>query len=68
MITRVLVGGGTGFLGTALRNALRQEGYEVTVLSRSLPRNESNTKDRFITFKEIENNGLPQFDAIIHLR
>ena len=68
MVSRVLVGGGTGFLGTALRNALRREGCEVTVLSRSLPSNVANTKDRFITFEEIENNGLPQYDVILHLR
>ena len=34
MPVKVLVSGGTGFLGTALVRALRQQGHDVTILSR----------------------------------
>ena len=37
MAKRAVLGGGTGFLGTALRTALEADGYEVSVIGRSGP-------------------------------
>lgn len=37
MAKRAVLGGGTGFLGTALKDALEADGYEVAVIGRSGP-------------------------------
>ena len=38
---KILIAGGTGFLGSALADSLRASGHEVWVLTRQLPRNAS---------------------------
>ncbi len=58
----VLVTGGTGFIGQALVPALRGEGYEVTVLSRS--RNEQSDGLRYVT--ALDTVPMP-VDAVINL-
>jgi len=35
---KVLIAGGTGFLGTALRNSLQQDKHEVLILTRQVPK------------------------------
>ncbi|XP_065555011.1 epimerase family protein SDR39U1 [Lathamus discolor] len=57
---RVLVGGGTGFVGTALTQLLRSRGHEVTHVSRRAGR------DR-ISWEQLSRSGLPQCDAVVNL-
>lgn len=38
---KVLIAGGSGFLGTALRNSLLKDGHDVFILARRAPRNPS---------------------------
>ncbi|XP_030831872.1 epimerase family protein SDR39U1 [Strongylocentrotus purpuratus] len=56
----VLIGGGTGFIGTALRKQLEVKGHKALLVSRSPG------KDR-VTWDEVKNNGLPQCDAVVNL-
>ncbi|XP_036306360.1 epimerase family protein SDR39U1 isoform X2 [Pipistrellus kuhlii] len=57
---RVLVGGGTGFIGTALRQLLKAKGHEVTLVSRK-------PGPGRITWDELATSGLPRCDAAINL-
>ncbi|KYO36120.1 epimerase family protein SDR39U1 [Alligator mississippiensis] len=57
---RVVVGGGTGFVGTALTQLLRSRGHEVTHVSRYAG------KDR-ISWDELSCSGLPRCDAAVNL-
>ncbi|XP_068023660.1 epimerase family protein SDR39U1 isoform X2 [Melanerpes formicivorus] len=57
---RVLVGGGTGFVGSALTQLLRGRGHEVTHVSRRAGR------DR-ISWEELSRSGLPLCDAVVNL-
>ncbi|XP_073166228.1 epimerase family protein SDR39U1 isoform X3 [Lepidochelys kempii] len=57
---RVLVGGGTGFVGGALTQLLRSRGHEVTHVSRHLG------PDR-ISWDELARSGLPPCDAAVNL-
>nr|XP_035970645.1 epimerase family protein SDR39U1 isoform X4 [Halichoerus grypus] len=57
---RVLVGGGTGFIGTALTQLLKARGHEVTLVSRKPG------PDR-ITWDELAESGLPRCDAAVNL-
>ena len=60
---RILIGGGSGFLGQALAASLRSQGHEVKIISR--------TRDpRFIdlTWDDIKRDGVPQgTDVVINL-
>jgi uncharacterized protein len=56
----VIIGGGSGFIGTALTKALRERGDRVTLISRSSGQNR-------ITWDELEKNGLPECDAVVNL-
>lgn len=56
----VLIGGGSGFIGTELTRVLRARGDRVTVVSR-FP-----GADR-MTWQEVKANGLPQCDVVINL-
>src|SRR5690606_4224518 len=38
---KILIAGATGLIGTALRDALKEKGYEMLFVSRSEPRNEN---------------------------
>ncbi|XP_032773387.1 epimerase family protein SDR39U1 isoform X2 [Rattus rattus] len=57
---RVLVGGGTGFIGTALTQLLKTKGHEVKLVSRQPG------PDR-ITWTELSGSGLPHCDVVINL-
>nr|CAG4650214.1 EOG090X07KR [Sida crystallina] len=57
----VVVGGGTGFIGTALCNILRKTGYDVVVVSR-VP------GPYCVTWGELETTGLPRSTvAVVNL-
>jgi uncharacterized protein len=57
---RVLIGGGSGFIGSALTASLRERGDEVTWISRTpgLGR---------VTWDDLGRNGLPPCDAVVNL-
>lgn len=57
---RVLVGGGTGFIGRALVEALKRKGHEVTIISRSQAPGK-------ITWSEIAKLPLPECEAVVNL-
>ncbi|KAF6132749.1 short chain dehydrogenase/reductase family 39U member 1 [Phyllostomus discolor] len=57
---RVLVGGGTGFIGTALIHLLKARGHEVTLVSRK-------PGPGRITWDELATSGLPSCDAAVNL-
>ena len=58
---KVLIGGGTGFIGRNLHKILKSRGHTVTLISRNPGR------DR-VTWKELENeNSLPECDAVVNL-
>lgn len=56
----VVIGGGSGFIGTALTRALRARGDRVTLISRTPG------PDR-ITWAELAKSGLPACDAVVNL-
>ncbi|XP_063074544.1 epimerase family protein SDR39U1 [Engraulis encrasicolus] len=57
---RVLIGGGTGFVGRELTKLLRQKGHEVTVISRQAGPGK-------ITWADVESGGLPPCDGAVNL-
>ena len=58
---RVLIGGGSGFIGRHLRSALQGRGHDVTVISRT-------TGPGRITWSELESNArLPACDAVVNV-
>nr|XP_045010365.1 epimerase family protein SDR39U1 isoform X3 [Jaculus jaculus] len=57
---RVLVGGGTGFIGTALSQLLKAKGHKVTLVSRQ-------PGPGRITWNELTRSGLPICDVVINL-
>uniref|UniRef100_A0A8C5L3Z3 Short chain dehydrogenase/reductase family 39U, member 1 n=1 Tax=Jaculus jaculus TaxID=51337 RepID=A0A8C5L3Z3_JACJA len=57
---RVLVGGGTGFIGTALSQLLKAKGHKVTLVSRQ-------PGPGRITWNELTGSGLPICDVVINL-
>ncbi|XP_051836527.1 epimerase family protein SDR39U1 isoform X2 [Antechinus flavipes] len=57
---KVLIGGGTGFIGRALTHLLHSRGHEVTVVSRQPGANR-------ITWNELTNFGLPPCEAVVNL-
>jgi uncharacterized protein (TIGR01777 family) len=56
----ILIGGGSGFIGTALANQLRKRGDKVTLISRT-PGPER------ITWEDISRGNIPICDAVINL-
>jgi uncharacterized protein len=56
----VLIGGGSGFIGSALKNALLARGDRVTLISRTAG------PDR-ITWDDLVASGLPACDAVVNL-
>lgn len=56
----VVIGGGSGFIGSALTEALRARGDRVTWISRTPG------QDR-ITWDELARDGLPRCDAVVNL-
>uniref|UniRef100_A0A131YFC2 Nucleoside diphosphate sugar epimerase n=1 Tax=Rhipicephalus appendiculatus TaxID=34631 RepID=A0A131YFC2_RHIAP len=59
-IERVVIGGGTGFIGTALRNALSKLGYDVMIVSRKPGAN-------VLTWTDVAEKGLPECAAVFSL-
>lgn len=57
---RVVVGGGSGFVGRELTRLLRSKGHEVTVISRQPGPGK-------ITWRDLESNGLPSCDSAVNL-
>ncbi|XP_047224115.1 epimerase family protein SDR39U1 [Girardinichthys multiradiatus] len=57
---RVLIGGGSGFVGRELTRLLRDKGHEVTVISRQ-------PGPGRITWGELESRGLPPCDGAVNL-
>ncbi|XP_028616153.1 LOW QUALITY PROTEIN: epimerase family protein SDR39U1-like [Grammomys surdaster] len=57
---RVLIGGGTGFIGTALTRLLKARGHEVKLVSRQ-------PGPGPITWGELSKSGLPLCDVVINL-
>ena len=72
---RILIGGGTGFVGTALATSLRRKGHDVKIVSRYLRpsakdftwQNVLDPKGGDFTWDDIERDGLPATDAVINL-
>jgi uncharacterized protein len=56
----VVIGGGSGFIGSALTKALRDRGDRVTLISRSSGENR-------ITWEDLAEKGLPECDAVVNL-
>jgi len=60
-LKNVLIGGGSGFIGTKLTNVLKTSGYNVTIISR-MPGAQR------ITWLDIEKNGIPKnTKAVVNL-
>ncbi|KAF4089413.1 hypothetical protein AMELA_G00066120 [Ameiurus melas] len=57
---RVLIGGGSGFVGRELTKLLKVKGHEVTVISRQ-------PGPGRITWTDLESAGLPVCDAVVNL-
>jgi hypothetical protein len=57
---RVLIGGGSGFIGSALAQRLRARGDEVTLISRT-------PGPGRITWREVERGAVPPCDVVINL-
>ncbi|XP_022106682.1 epimerase family protein SDR39U1-like [Acanthaster planci] len=55
-----LLGGGSGFIGTAIRRLLLQRGHGVMLVSRTAG------KDK-ITWDQLREDGLPECDAVVSL-
>jgi NAD dependent epimerase/dehydratase family enzyme len=56
----IVIGGGSGFIGSALTAALRARGDSVTLISRfSAPGR--------ITWEDLGEHGLPACDAVVNL-
>lgn len=56
----VLIGGGTGFIGTSLRKQLEVKGHTALLISRTPGRNK-------ITWDEVKKNGIPECNAVVNL-
>ena len=58
---KVLIGGGTGFIGTELCKSLKRKGYLPVIVSR-------NSGDSKITYEELGKKGIPKnTKAIVNL-
>jgi hypothetical protein len=64
---RVLITGGTGFLGTALRNYLESQGYEVGLMTRNPKPTAQNSFYWNPAFNEFDPAALQFADYILHL-
>jgi len=60
---KVLIGGGSGFIGKHISRQLEKKGTHVTIISRSNPSGKPNV----ITWKQIEQQGIPPCDGIIQV-
>jgi len=60
MAQRVLIGGGSGFVGQTLTKHFTQKGYSVTHISRTSGQNR-------VLWKDIEQHGIPEVDAVVQI-
>uniref|UniRef100_A0A2S2PXF3 Epimerase family protein SDR39U1 n=1 Tax=Sipha flava TaxID=143950 RepID=A0A2S2PXF3_9HEMI len=59
----ILIGGGTGFVGSKLRDILIKENYKVTVISRV-----KTGENHIISWEELIRNGIPKgITAVVNL-
>ena len=63
----ILITGGTGLVGTALRQLLTENGYRVIVLSRNPPPNDPTAAHWDPSTGAIDAEVIRQADHIIHL-
>lgn len=63
---RILLSGASGFIGSALRRVLEQEGHEVSALSRSAPA-DSSAVQWDPDAGELDPGALEDLDAVVHL-
>jgi uncharacterized protein (TIGR01777 family) len=56
----IIIGGGSGFIGSALASALRSRGDKVTLVSR-------NAAAERITWEDLARHGLPACDVVVNL-
>ena len=63
---RILLSGASGFIGSALRRVLEQEGHEVSALSRSAP-TDSSAVQWDPDSGELDPVALEGWDAVVHL-
>ncbi|XP_075068502.1 epimerase family protein SDR39U1 isoform X1 [Mixophyes fleayi] len=57
---RVLIGGGSGFIGQSLSQLLKRRGHKVTIISRQ-------GGEHKITWADISKKGLPPCDSVVNL-
>ena len=63
----IIIGGGSGFAGQALASSLRDQGHDVTIVSRS-SRTDRGTSGSGLTWEDVERDGVPpSTDAVINL-
>lgn len=63
----VIIGGGSGFAGQALASSLRDQGHDVTIVSRS-SHTDRETSVSGLTWEDVERDGVPpSTDAVINL-
>ena len=55
----IVIGGGSGFIGAALTEALRERGDRVTWISRQ-------TGEERMTWEDLEKGGLPDCDVVVN--
>ncbi|MGB6228746.1 MAG: TIGR01777 family oxidoreductase [Litorimonas sp.] len=60
MTKHIVIGGGSGFIGRGLTEALRARGDRVTWISRT-------TGENRLTWEQLERDGLPDCDAVVNL-
>mmetsp|Transcript_8104 Transcript_8104/g.13061 ORF Transcript_8104/g.13061 Transcript_8104/m.13061 type:complete len:293 (+) Transcript_8104:65-943(+) len=60
-LRRVILAGGRGFLGNAIKKQLSIAGYKVTLVSRKAGEEDT------ISWESLENEGLPETDVVINL-
>ena len=70
---KILITGGTGFVGTQLTSSLIQDGYEVTILTRSIKKSDKISRRNFLFTrgpdikKVLGRRRLKNHEAIINL-
>lgn len=57
---RILIGGGSGFIGQSLSRLLKSRGHQVTIISRQ-------PGQQKITWADVSTKGLPPCDAVVNL-
>jgi uncharacterized protein (TIGR01777 family) len=57
---KILIAGGTGWIGQTLKTTLKHYGHEVSVISRQ-------SSPDGVTWRQLEQEGLPPCDAVCHV-